>query len=134
MSTPTTPAPSSTASVSLAGRRITTSGGRATLELRCTGTGTCAGKLTLTAKTSGKDKKSRSKQRTIGMATFSIAPGKITTVKLTLDAAGRALLSAHHGHLNASLKILKSLPVPARTRTEKVYLVPPAAKAKKPKS
>jgi streptogramin lyase len=126
LSTPTTPAPSSTASVSLAGRRITTSRGRATLELRCTGTSTCAGKLTLTAKTNGKGHKRRPRHTTIATAGFSIAPGKITTVKLTLDAAGRALLSAHHGRLNASLRILKSLPVPAQTHSEKVYLVPPA--------
>jgi hypothetical protein len=133
-STPTTPAPSSTASVSLAARRITTSRGRATLELRCTGTATCSGKLTLTVKTSGKGHKRRPRHTTIATADFSIAPGKTVTVRLKLDAAGRALLSAYHGYLNASLKILKSLPVPAQTRTEKVYLVPPAAKAKKPKS
>jgi hypothetical protein len=54
------------------------------------------------------------------------------TVKLTLDAAGRTLLSAHHGRLNASLRILKSLPAPAQMRTEKVYLVPrKPTKAKK---
>jgi hypothetical protein len=109
--------------VSLASTQIvTTSGGEATVKLTCTGTGTCRGKLTLTVKTRGRDGKRRSKTTTIGTASFSIAAGKTATVKLTLNGTGRALLSADHGRLSASLTVAKSSPAPSQTHTETVEL------------
>jgi hypothetical protein len=122
-----------TGSVSLAGTRIAASrGGRGAVELRCTGTGKCSGKLTLTVRMqvmfekrgrSGKGGQKRSKTTTIGTASFSISPGKTTTIDVKLNAAGRALLSAEHGRLNATLTILKSSPTPTQTHTEKVQLM-----------
>jgi hypothetical protein len=109
--------------VSLNSTRIATArDGKAALKLRCTGTGTCGGKLTLTAKTKGKGKK-KTNTETIGTATFSIPAGKTATIRLKLNAAGRALLGAHHGRLSASLTILKSSPAPSQTHTESVRLV-----------
>ena len=82
---------------------------------------------------SRKGGKKRSKTTTIGTATFSIPLGKTATIKLTLDAAGRALLDMDHGYLNATLTIRESSPSPAQTNTDSVHLVQQKAhgKAKK---
>jgi hypothetical protein len=71
----------------------------------------------------GKDGKQRSKTTTIGTATFSIPPGKTTTIDVKLNAVGRALLDADHGRLSAILTVLKSTPAPSQTHTENVRLV-----------
>ena len=123
---------SSTGGVSLASTRIeTTHGGEGAVKLRCVGTGKCSGKLTVTIRTpgmfekhgrSGKGGQKRSKTTTIGTASFSISPGKTTTIDVKLNAAGRALLSADHGRLSASLTILESSPSPAQTNTDSVHL------------
>ena len=118
----TTPA---TGSASLDGSAVTVAsdGGAATVKLTCTGTATCAGNLTLTAKsTTRKGKREHSKTQTIGTATFSIPAGGTATVKLTLNSPGKALLKAAHGHLSATLTIVKSFPSPSSTRTESVHL------------
>ncbi len=118
---------SSTATVSLASIRIVTSSrGRAAVKLRCKSTNTCRGKLTLTVRTEGKSgngHKRRDAKTTIATATFSIPPGKTTTVWLKLDAYGRVLLNAAHGRLNASLTVLKSSPAPSQRTTDGVRLV-----------
>jgi hypothetical protein len=95
-------------------------GKAAIIKLTCTGADMCAGRLTCMAKTRAKGK---SKAEAIGGATFSIPPGKATTIKLTLNALGKTLLSAGHGHLGATLRILMSSPAPAKTRTTDVHLV-----------
>jgi hypothetical protein len=112
-----------TRSVSLDGSTITVpSGGEATVKLACTGTGACAGKLTLTVK--GTTKKGRKgKTQTIGTAAFSIPAGKTVTIQLKLNAAGRSLLGAGHGRLGAKLTILKSSPAPSQTHTQSVRLM-----------
>lgn len=113
-----------TATVSLITTHITTSArGLATVKLTCTGTITCNGKLTLMGKTKSQDKKKRFEMTTIGTGGFSIPAGATATVKLTLNARGRALLKADHGRLNATLTILKSSPVPTQTHSEGVRLV-----------
>lgn len=127
----------SPSTVSLLDTRIFTgSGGDARLELRCTGPSTCHGKVTLTvrsqSKRGGKRRSVHPKAATIGTATFSIPPGKTTAVELGLNPAGRALLRADHGRLNAALTILKSSPAPAQTHTENVRLLRATAKAGKP--
>jgi hypothetical protein len=127
--------------VSLAGTRIgTTRGGKAAVKLRCAGTGKCNGKVTLTVRMqgtferhgrSGKGGKRRSETTTIGTASFSISPGKTTTIEVKLNAAGRALLSADHGRLSASLTILELALSPENTQTKTVQLVQQkAAKAR----
>ncbi len=123
-------------SVSLDGSSITVQrNGAAVVKLTCTGTATCEGKLALTAKsTTKKGKKKHSKTTTIGATSFSIAAGKTVAVKLALGAAGKASLSAAHGHLNATLTILKSSPAPAVTQTQSVHLAQQkATKAKQGK-
>lgn len=96
------------------------SSGEAAIKLTCTGTGTCSGKLTLTAKSMTKKGK---KASTIGTATFSMPADKTATMKLTLDASGRALLSGDHGRLSATLTVVESSPVSSQTHTENVHLV-----------
>jgi hypothetical protein len=113
--------------------------------LRCTGTGKCSGKLTLTVRMqgmfekrgrSGKGGQRRSKTTTIGTATFSIPPGKTTTLELQLNGAGRALfglVQGRSGRLSAGLTVLKLSPAPSDTSTEGVQLVrAKAAKASRP--
>jgi hypothetical protein len=92
--------------------------------LTCTGTATCEGTLTLAAKGAAKNKRARvSKVTTIGKAKFSIAGGKSATIKVKVNAAGRALLKAHHGKLTATLTITKSSPSPASMAHKTVHLV-----------
>jgi hypothetical protein len=133
MTSPATTA--ATGSVSLDGSTIPVqSSGKTALKLTCTGTVTCAGKLTLTAKTRGKGTKTKGKKiktETVGTAGFSIPAGKTTTVELALNETGRALLSAAHGHLSATLTILKSSPAPAATQIESVHLSQQKAKKRK---
>lgn len=124
---------SPTATVSLVGTHIATRrDGRAAIELRCTGTAKCRGRLMLTVKGPfGKGGKRRSKKTmTLGTATFSIAPGTTATIEVELDAAGRALLSADHGRLSAGLTILETSPAPSHAHTEKVQLVRQKARRK----
>jgi hypothetical protein len=128
---PTSTAPNTT--VTLDGTRIvTTKSGKASIELACAGIGTCPGKLMLTikggksrgrGKSLGRDGKVRSKTIVIGTAMFSIPAGKSTIVALNLNAAGRALLGADRGHLDADLAILGLQPGLVQTHIESVRLV-----------
>jgi phosphodiesterase/alkaline phosphatase D-like protein len=123
-STPsTTPEPpAATCRVSLASTSITTkSGGMAAIRLVWTGTGasTCGGKLTLTAKAKGKSR--RPKATLIGTGAFSIPFGKDQIVRVKLNQAGRALLSADHGRLSAKLAILQLFPDPSPAQIETIH-------------
>jgi hypothetical protein len=112
--------------VSLTGATLLVQGdGTALVKLECSGSGTCAGKLALSAKTTSKakGKKERSRAITIGTATFSIAAGGTTTVKIALNGAGRASLGTAHGRLAARLTVLELASVPLQTHTENVQLV-----------
>lgn len=127
MTTTTTP-PASTGSMSLDGSTIDVqSSGEAQVKLACTGTGACAGKVTLSAKATAKKgkggKKAKAATETIGTATFSIPPGVTAIIELKLSTPGRALQSAAHGRLSAALTVLKSLPSPSQTNTDSVHLV-----------
>ena len=132
--------------LTLSSTSITIQGtGNAAIKVDCTGTGTCSGKLTLTSTTeevAGRASAARTKSRkrkhskstTIGVTTFSIPGGKTATIKLTLNSAGRALLKADHGRLNANLTIIESSAGSTSTQHASVHLVEQrAAKAKKPK-
>lgn len=127
--TTTTTPPAATGKVSLDGGTIDVQGsGKGTVELTCTGTGTCGGKLTLTAESTKGDGSRRGGQASsamtrIGSARFSVSAGMTATVKLTLNATGRALLEVDHGRLSASLTILESSPSPSQTHAENVRLV-----------
>ena len=104
-------------------------GREAMVSLTCADVAKCAGKLTLTANgTTRKGKKA--KTETIGTATFSIPAGKTATIKVELNAAGKALLSAGHGRLRATLSILKSSQTPSQTHTDSVHLVQQKAHGK----
>jgi hypothetical protein len=124
-----------TGSVSLAGPTISAqSSGQALVKLTCRGSGACSGKLTLMTKSTPKrGKKTRGKTETIGVASFSIPPGKTATIKIQLNASGRGLLSTGHGRLSANLIVLKSSPAPSQTHTENVQLVQQKARGKRKK-
>ncbi len=130
----TEPAAAPSGHVSIAGTSIVVqSNGRAAVKLTCAGTGACRGRLTLTVRTRKGGKTKRFKTTVIGTVSFSIPAGRTVIVDLELNAAGRALLSADHGRLRASLTILKSSPGPSQTHIENVRLVQQKAhgKAKK---
>ncbi len=130
--TPTPPPAPTTGTVTVSSAAITVqSSGKASITLACTGTGTCSGTLTLTAKGAKKGKKKRPKTTIIGTGKFSIPAGKSAHVALTLNAAGRALLRADHGRLNATLTILTSSPAPTRTQHVSVHLAQRSTKAKR---
>ena len=135
--TPITTTTPSTGSVSLVDTGIPVQDGRTSLvKLECLGSATCRGQLTLSAKIASKVKGKKKPARTvrIGTVSFSIPGDETKTVKLTIDAAGRALLSADHGHLSARLAILDLAPSPENTDTKTVQLMQrSAAKTRKPK-
>jgi hypothetical protein len=120
-----------TCRVSLLSGKIAVQGhARALVKLKALGTGTCHGRLTLKVKI--KSAKRRSRSKSIAAGSFSLAAGKVAAVKLALNASGRALLRAGHGHLTASLIVLKSVPTPTQARTAKVRLTRRRAAPAKP--
>ncbi len=95
----------------------------AAVKLTCSDVAACAGKLTLTASAMlSKGKARHVRTEGIGTANFSIAAGEGQTIRVTLDKTGRALLSAAHGHLSATLTILRSAPLPNKMQTQRVHL------------
>ncbi len=122
-----------TGDVSLEGSTMTVhSGGKMAVKLACIGTSACGGRLTLEGK-SARKKRRRAKTEAIGASAFSIPAGKNVIVEFELNAAGRALLGADHGHASATLTVLKSSPAPSQTLVDKVQLAQqPVAKVKKP--
>ena len=88
----------------------------------CRGTLTLQVKVKSKVKAKGGKKKQRFTTKTIGSAGFAIAPGKTELVTIKLNPAGRALLAAGHGHLSASLVILRVSPGPAHAQSASVRL------------
>ncbi len=133
---PTSPPITAPSSVSLTSTGITVQSGHFLLiELECLGAASCTGKLTLSAKIATKTKGAKRHSRTIavGTAAFSISGDETKTVKLAIGAAGRALLSADHGHLAASLAILELPPSPPSALTRAVQLIQRQTRVKKSK-
>jgi hypothetical protein len=117
---------------SLLAKTIAVSHGKlAAFKLVGIGAGSCRGTLRLRARRVLAHH--RVLLETIGTATFTVAAGERVTVHVRLTRAGRALLRAHHGHLDASLLIVRSTPAPAQARTASVRLAP-APPAKRPAS
>jgi hypothetical protein len=95
----------------------------AAVKLTCRDVETCAGKLTLTASTTArKGKARRTKAESVGTVSYSIPAGKNATIEITLDRIGRELLGDAHGHLSATLAILRTSPPPDKTQVEHVGL------------
>jgi hypothetical protein len=124
--TPPPPLPP-TGHVSLASTHITVQrSGVALVKLECVGEETCRGKLTLSAKiaTKAKGGKPATKRNVaIGTVSFSIEGEEAKTVKVNLDAAGRALLDSDRGRLTAGLAILELAPGAGQAETKSVQLV-----------
>jgi hypothetical protein len=107
--------------VSLLKRSITVKRpSRAVLKLTSKGPGTCRGTLKLAVKV--RASKTRLRTKTIAAGSFSIPSGKVRTITLKLNAAGRTLLARGHGHLAARLTILKLLPGPRAAQSPAVRL------------
>jgi hypothetical protein len=104
----------------------------AAVKLTCSDVAACVGRLTLTTSSStGKGKTRHAKTESVGAVGFSIAAGKQARVMVPLYKAGRALLKADHGHLRATLTIVRTSPLPNKTQTQRVRLEQQkAAKAK----
>jgi hypothetical protein len=99
--------------------------GWAKAKLLCTAPGGCHGKLVLLVKgpAKAKDRKrSATHALTIATTDFTLSGGALKTIKLKLNAAGRALLRADHGHLAATLEIVALAPSSAATQSEHVQL------------
>jgi hypothetical protein len=119
--------------VALAGTSVTVqNNGTALVKLTCLGVADCRGKLTLTAQIAAKAKgvgekrppgSATSAAITIGAVGFSVAGDETKTVRVVLNAAGRALLRADHGRLSASLALLEQAPGAANTQMKAVRLV-----------
>jgi hypothetical protein len=95
----------------------------AAIELTCSDVSRCAGKLTLTVSaTAGKGKTPKTKTKSIGTAGFSIAAGAKTTVMVSLNKVGRALLGAAHRGIGALLTIFRASPPPNKVQSQHVHL------------
>jgi hypothetical protein len=92
---------------------------RAAVKLTWRGAGSCGGKLKLSLKVRV-GRKLRTK--TIGNATFLLTPGRARTIVMKLNTAGRALLRARHGRLNASLQIVSVASGKTLARSATVHL------------
>jgi hypothetical protein len=115
-----------TGSVSLGGTTLTVSGGGvARVKLECRGSASCRGKLTLSAKIASKGEGKGMLARTvrIGTTSFTIPGDEAKTVRVKMDAAGRALLGAGHGRVSAHLTIRELAPGPRNTQATTVHLV-----------
>jgi hypothetical protein len=79
-----------------------------------------SGTLTLSEKETSQGRRAHKSSRavTIGTATSE----QTTTVKLALNAAGRALLSAGHGELSASLTVVETDPGAGQSQARSVHL------------
>jgi len=111
-------------------------GSTALIKLECLGIAACKGKVTLTAKSTVETRGAKGKKAhpaMIGTASFLMAGDEAKTIKLKLDAAGRALLKADHGRWSVSLALLELAPGPENTQTTAVHLAQQKAhgKAKK---
>ncbi|MHB8243007.1 MAG: IPT/TIG domain-containing protein [Solirubrobacteraceae bacterium] len=106
--------------VTLLSKKLAVLRSRVLVKLRGAGVGRCAGKLRLRVKLPGAHR--HVKIKTIGTAVFAVSSGKSTLVRIKLNSAGRTLLSAGHGRLNASLLLVKSSPAPLRAKTASVRL------------
>ena len=105
--------------------------GVALVKVECFGKEACHGKLTLTVKRRARAKAAtNARVLTIGTATYAIGGDEAKTVRVNLNAMGRGLLSADHGRLSASLKILELAPGPQSTQTKAVRLVQQKAHGK----
>ncbi len=86
------------AGVAKVGPKAKVKGGKALLQVKCTGTGACSGLIKLSArapkapKKKGKSHKKGSGSVAIGKAHFSIPPGKSKTVAVKLNGKGKALV------------------------------------------
>jgi hypothetical protein len=88
------PIPSSTGTAIIA-RNAKVKGGKAFVRIRCGGPVSCRGSLKLLARLGRTGKRAA-----IGSATFSLAPGSSTTLKIKLNAKAKRLLKSA-GQLNA---------------------------------
>ena len=120
------------AKLSTIGTRIPVKGGAALVKLACRAPVRCRGKLTLTAVREARRRGRRIRSTVaIGKASVSIAANQMSTVRIRLLAAGRALLSAAHGRIGARLLIVQLEPAGAGPLPEGVQLVQRARLKKK---
>jgi len=107
--------------ITIAGIKIAvTRAGLALVRLDCTGGLACRGKLKLEAT---HPVHGRSRLDSIGGASFSITKSRVTAVKIQLNALGRKLLTAAHGHLNVRLALIGLETLPTHSELHAVRLL-----------
>ncbi len=107
--------------VSLVGDRIAVRAGSPLLvTVKCAGVSRCEGRLELTW-TSVKGK-GRPHKVVIGKASFAVQGNRKKILKLRLTGAGRGLLNAHHGRLEADLTIVEIQTGARLTHSQRVVL------------
>ncbi len=107
--------------VSLAKKRLAVTRYRTVaLRLARTGTGPCSGSLALSYRIKAKGRGYA--LRTIGTASFSLAPGASKVVTFQLTRAGQKWLRLHKGRGNASLAIARVVPAPTLAQSSSVRL------------
>jgi hypothetical protein len=115
----------------LVSRSIGVTHSRAVVRLVWRGVGSCTGKLRLKVKVKRRaGKKLGTVTRTIAAGGFTIEAGRARTVKLKLNAFGRALLKAGHGRLRASLLVVSVSAGTSQAKTSNVRLAVPRKKPK----
>ncbi len=90
------------------------------LRLVRSGAGPCSGSVAISYRIKGTGRGYA--LRTIGTASFSIAPGASRVITVKLSKAGQKWLRAHRGKGNASLAIARVVPAPTVARSASVRL------------
>jgi hypothetical protein len=111
--------------VSLVSANITVQGGAVALvKLHCTALEGCRGKLSLGIAQGGKRAEiARASLLILGTGHFSASSGATVTIRLKLDAKGRALLRAGRGRLSAELRLAEIESGREQTQTEPVRVL-----------
>jgi hypothetical protein len=128
-------ATAATSVVVLATSTLPVQRGSVAVKLRCVGTQSCSGTLTITVKrvTRRPGRAPTTTLLTIGRAAFTLTAGRSKSVALTLDASARALLRAHT-RLDALLTIRAPASGSARAVSKSVQLLTRPSSAKKSSS
>ncbi len=93
--------------------------GRAEVTLLSSGSGDCAGTVTLRAEVRAHG---RSRTESLGSASYSLVAGHRERLLVKLDTAARSLLASHGGRVHATLLLERSEPSPPRATSASVTL------------
>jgi hypothetical protein len=121
---PSHPAPPSYIGASLLSDRLAVvRGGQfALVRLRCEGSSDCRGQVTLAVTSKSAHGRNARQQHVIGSAGYSIAPEKVSSIKLKLNAYGHMLIRFHSPKISARLGIAPATGTPGHRESVAVRL------------